>query len=115
LSKRLGFSVRLPEHMCDGYTMQGCRLYRCACNCGHLSGQIIYGNGMDSVSVFETAALTHCGGSYCMPQTKCGPQACQISSSSEADVAVVSRADKTVVVVGHLSVSELMRIAQSTP
>jgi negative regulator of sigma E activity len=115
LSKQLKVKISLPKRMADGYVFDSSCLYRCRCNCGHQSAQLIYTNGMDSISVFETASLAHCGGKKCDLKGGLGTGDCALNSSRQDGVAVVRAKDKMVVVVGDLGGSELMRIARSIP
>jgi negative regulator of sigma E activity len=115
LSGRLGFKVDLPKHMAEGYVFENSCLYRCTCNCGHQSAHLIYTNGMDTVSVFETATLARCGGKTCDLKGGIKAADCAINSGEQDGVAVTRKKNKMVVVVGDLNGSELMRIARSIP
>ena len=114
LSKLLGFSVSETRYVSRGYTLDSYRLFRCACACGHKSAHIVYSNGMDVISVFETAATTKCASRDC-PSRPTGPKGCIMEDNEQAGMAVVSRDDKTVAVVGGVPTSELKKIAESVP
>lgn len=116
LSKRLGFRARTPRYVPAGYVLLGCRLNKCACECGHESAQLVYTNGVDTISVFQAARPQNCGMSG-----KCGLHnmnpggVCLAGGDNRIGVAVARRGTKSVVVVGALGMNELMRIARSTP
>ncbi|MDO8589204.1 MAG: sigma-E factor regulatory protein RseB domain-containing protein [Armatimonadota bacterium] len=114
LSRRLGFRVTLPKYVSRGYTLEGYRLHACPCRCGHESAHIVYTNGVDTISVFETRKLHHCGVTKaCDPHPGAAGQ-CLMNKTERGAVAVAQRGAKTVVVVGSVDPSELMRIAEST-
>jgi len=114
LSRRLGFRVAQPKYMARGYALEGYRAHACPCGCGHESAHILYTNGVDTISVFETNKLEHCGPAKSC-DLKAEPGGCMMNRSERGSLAVVTRKDKAVVVVGSIDPPELMRIAESTP
>ncbi|MDO8684951.1 MAG: sigma-E factor regulatory protein RseB domain-containing protein [Armatimonadota bacterium] len=114
LSKRLGFKVTPPKYIPAGYTLDGYTLFKCSCKCGHESAHIIYTNGLNTLSVFETKSLLHCGAKVCDPSMRQSMD-CRVNSNEQGQTAVITKGKKTVLVIGNLPDAELVKVARSTP
>ena len=106
LSKAVGFKVLIPRYVPRSFKLDAYRLYDCPCGCGHKSAYIRYTNGMDSISVFETAAGTGCMKmSGCiMPGGQCGVK---------NQTAMMTTGGRTFIVIGDVPSQELKRITNS--
>jgi len=113
LSKKLGIDVREPGYVPVGYKFDGYSLYNCPCNCGHVSAQLAYTDGLNSFSVFLVPAKVSCGmGGVCDVKPNDGNR-CIMQDSRMAKLCKTRAADKSVVVVGDLSENEIRTITES--
>jgi negative regulator of sigma E activity len=106
LSRAIGFRVRLPRWVPDGYRLDGFRLYDCPCGCGHRSARVGYTNGLNVISIFETS-----GDSGCLTEGKCDMHEGECSVCGQT--AVVTRKDISFVVLADVKSAELRRMAGS--
>lgn len=116
LSAKIGATVQEPRYLPGGFELATARLYDCPCGCGMVAAQLVYGNGLRLISVFEQAPCEH----GCVVSDAC----CNLAEAAGAcitpdgsELPVVARVDRTpqVIVVGSGSTADLARIADSVP
>ncbi|MGV3721099.1 MAG: sigma-E factor regulatory protein RseB domain-containing protein, partial [Actinomycetota bacterium] len=64
LSKLVGFPVRVPKELPDGFTFQGAYQTPCLCKGRHQAARLEYSDGLNTISLFE------CGYPECKAATK---------------------------------------------
>ena len=106
LSKAVGFQVKSPGYVPNGYRFDGYRLYQCPCGCGHKSAYIRYTNGLESISVFETKA-----NSGCMKEGKCDAHGGKCLVRDQ--LALTTKDGVSYVVLGNLKAQDLRRLTDS--
>lgn len=103
LSKEIGFTVRVPSYVPEGYVADGSYLYHCP-ECHETASETRYTNGMDSFSLFQ-------GREVCDAHGKGG----HVSRVGNRQVVSWKHGDDQFCVIGSLSLEELKRIAASLP
>jgi hypothetical protein len=113
LSKAVGFRVRRPRYLPDGYKLDSCRLYRCPYGCCPNSALVRYTDGLNSISIFEMGGDMSCmkSGSCCSSSSKGG--SCVVQDGDKAGTVVISRNGIEFTIIADLSRSELRKIADS--
>lgn len=113
LSKALGFAVRTPRYVPAGYKLEGYKLYKCPCECGHESAYTRYVNGLDSISIFESSVQ-----SGCAREGRCHPpdahrETCEVRDADHGRLASFDWKGRSFVILADVSSRELREIASS--
>ena len=111
-SEQLGYAVRSPRYIPEGFILEGVRVCRCNCGCGFKSAQVRYTDGLRFISVYEEVGKPGCKrcGSYMKPSSA---GACPTIRAGNEAMAVFHCKQGRVIVVADMHPSEVRRIAKS--
>jgi outer membrane lipoprotein-sorting protein len=101
VSRVIGFPIKLPRYVPDGYILDGAYTYPCQCGCEKPAAQVCWTNGLKTISVFE------CG-------HPCGRgAACSFTASPRSASVGTSIGNESFLFVGETSRAELEKMARS--
>jgi len=63
IERRIGFAILLPRYLPSGYRLRGSFVVPCQCGCRDQSVQTKYGDGLNTISVFQCGHTCEHGGS----------------------------------------------------
>jgi negative regulator of sigma E activity len=101
VAQAVGFPIRLPRWVPQGYVFDGAYTYPCECGCEQPAAQVRWSNGLNTISMFQ--CCPPCGaGATCLAATK----------EHTANVRVVI-GGQNVVFVGDTERANLQKMAES--
>jgi len=123
LSKMVGFKVVLPSFLPEGYTLEGCYLYRCGC--GVDMAHLRYFDGLNSISIFQgkkdcpicsedqrRGFFRRRMGMMGRRGMRCAPRECELLEQRQERVSAFTDRDLRFVIIGDISEKELNKLAQ---
>jgi negative regulator of sigma E activity len=101
VSSVLGFQIKLPSYVPEGYRLKGAYTYPCECGCDKPAAQVRWTNGLNTISMFQ------CG-------HPCGKGApCSFPTTPQSASVPVSLGEESFLFVGETSRANLEKMAQS--
>jgi hypothetical protein len=101
VSQAIGFPIKLPRYVPQGYIFDGAYTYPCQCGCEQPAAQVQWTNGLKTISMFE------CG-------HPCGRgAACSFTASPRSASVGTSIGNESFLFVGEISRAELVEMANS--
>ncbi len=117
LSQKLKFTVKEPQKIPEGYSMEQCRLFICPDHCGMKAAQLVYSDGLNSFSVFEVSpeksGCTKLSACYKMCRLKNFPECLIYKSNLFATVVSLASTNPTYVFVGNFPKEYFLRMAEA--
>ena len=101
VSQAVGFSIKLPRYVPQGYIFDGAYTYPCQCGCEKAAAQVCWTNGLKTISMFECGQLCGNGG------------ACSFTASPHSTSVQTSVGNQSFLFVGETSHDELAKMARS--
>lgn len=108
-SANLGIAPREPDYLPQGFRLDGVYDFECQCNCNHKAIQMVYTDGLNTLSIFQTANAHTC----CTDTCHVTGSGCVMQTASIGKIGNVAADDRNVVVVADLPASEIQKIAES--
>jgi outer membrane lipoprotein-sorting protein len=101
VSQAVGFPIKLPRYVPEGYIFDGAYTYPCQCGCEKPAAQVCWTNGLKTISMFQ------CG-------HPCGRgAACSFTASRRSTSFGISVGNESFLFVGETSRPELEKMARS--
>jgi hypothetical protein len=101
VSSVLGFKIRLPSYVPEGYRLEGAYTYPCGCGCEKPAAQVRWVNGLNTISLFQ------CG-------HPCGHQSpCTFPTTPQSASVARSIGEESFLFVGETDRANLQKMAQS--
>jgi outer membrane lipoprotein-sorting protein len=101
VSRAVGFPIRLPRVVPQGYVFDGAYTYPCECGCEKPAAQVRWSNGLNTISMFQ-----------CGPPCGTGAACLATASGRPASVRMVI-GSQSVLFVGETERANLTKMAQS--
>jgi negative regulator of sigma E activity len=101
VSQAVGFPIRLPRFVPQGYVFDGAYTYPCECGCEKPAAQVRWSNGLNTISMFE-----------CGPPCGAGA-ACLTATKGRTANVPVDLGGQSVLFVGDTERANLQKMAQS--
>jgi len=104
LSKAVGFPVRGPRWIPEGYALQGGYLTPCACKQPHQAARLEYWDGLNTITLFQCAHPACSAAGKCFGAAASGPMAVHLR-----------RGKATYLAIGEAKREDLSRMIESLP
>lgn len=101
VSRAVGFPIRMPEYVPEGYVFDGAYTYPCECGCERPAAQVRWSNGLNTISLFQ---CSHPCGAFA---------ACSVTTSSHTASFHIAVGKESFLFVGETSRANLEKMAQS--
>jgi outer membrane lipoprotein-sorting protein len=101
VSSVLGFRIKLPSYVPEGYRLEGAYTYPCQCGCEQPAAQVRWSNGLNTISLFQ------CG-------HPCGQEApCSFPRTAQSASVPISLGEESFLFVGETDRGNLEKMARS--